>query len=154
MWPVKRQLLKSSNFWLVFCFFSDWLAKELFLVFWPEKIYKNSGLLFSVPIENWLTIAITSALFFIFLFFYIRFVRLQPSRKFCMPFALLLAGGIGNLYDRIFRGFVVDFFRAPNLISRFEGFFNLADVFIVAGIIWIGIIFLSTGYPHSSDCAK
>ncbi len=42
---------------------------------------------------------------------------------------LVLAGGIGNLIDRLFRGFVVDFI----LLKPF-GIFNFADVYIVFGV--------------------
>jgi len=48
------------------------------------------------------------------------------------PFILLLSGSIGNLIDRIFRGFVIDFidiniFNYPN--------FNIADICIVFGVL-------------------
>jgi len=51
-----------------------------------------------------------------------------------IPVTLLLAGGIGNLIDRIFRGYVIDFidvnlFDFPN--------FNIADICIVFGVIVI-----------------
>lgn len=50
------------------------------------------------------------------------------------PFILILSGSIGNLIDRIFRGFVVDFidvnlFNFPN--------FNMADICIVLGFLII-----------------
>lgn len=49
-----------------------------------------------------------------------------------IPITMILAGGIGNLIDRIFRGFVVDFidvnlFNFPN--------FNIADISICLGSI-------------------
>lgn len=55
------------------------------------------------------------------------------------PFILILSGSIGNLIDRIFRGFVVDFidvslFNFPN--------FNIADICIVLGIIIILIKYI------------
>ena len=48
-----------------------------------------------------------------------------------IPFVLILSGSIGNLIDRIFRGYVIDFldfniFNFPN--------FNIADICIVVGI--------------------
>ena len=54
---------------------------------------------------------------------------------------LIIAGGIGNLYDRIFRGFVVDFFE-----FRFMNFavFNVADVFVTVGSFTL-IIYLIAG---------
>lgn len=46
-------------------------------------------------------------------------------------FSMVVAGGIGNLIDRAFRGFVVDYidFRLINFPV-----FNLADCFVVVGI--------------------
>ena len=55
-----------------------------------------------------------------------------------LPCAMILAGSISNLLDRLFRGFVVDFidvklFDFPN--------FNIADIAIVVGIlILIGML--------------
>ena len=56
-----------------------------------------------------------------------------------MPCALILAGSISNLLDRIFRGFVVDFidvnvFNFPN--------FNIADIAIVVGILILIVILI------------
>ena len=45
---------------------------------------------------------------------------------------LILSGGIGNLIDRLFRGYVVDFIRTP-----FIDTFNVADSLIVIGCLWI-----------------
>ena len=55
-----------------------------------------------------------------------------------IPCAMILAGSVSNLIDRLFRGFVVDFidvklFDFPN--------FNIADIAIVVGIlILIGML--------------
>jgi len=45
-------------------------------------------------------------------------------------FMLILAGGIGNLIDRIFRGFVIDFISV-----KWIGVFNFSDMYIVIGVI-------------------
>ena len=45
---------------------------------------------------------------------------------------LILTGGISNLFDRIFRGYVIDFIDT-NLLN-FPSF-NIADISIVIGIV-------------------
>ncbi len=47
----------------------------------------------------------------------------------------VVAGGIGNLIDRIFLGYVVDFIH----FSFFDYIFNFADVCVVSGIIALSI---------------
>ncbi len=53
-----------------------------------------------------------------------------------IPYILVLSGGIGNLIDRVFRGYVIDFIDV-NLFNFPT--FNIADICIVIGIFWIGI---------------
>lgn len=55
--------------------------------------------------------------------------------------ALILAGGIGNLIDRIFRGYVIDYIDINPIIKY--PMFNIADICVVIGciIIVISIIY-------------
>lgn len=56
-----------------------------------------------------------------------------------LTLTLLLAGAVGNLIDRAFRGFVVDMFNV--LFMRFA-VFNVADICVVVGGIAAGIYYL------------
>ena len=70
--------------------------------------------------------------------------RFSPKEKrYRIPMAFVLGGGLGNLIDRIFRGDVVDFISMPWLPwvqwkpFRFVDFpiFNVADIFVTLGAI-------------------
>ncbi|WP_339748641.1 signal peptidase II [uncultured Rubinisphaera sp.] len=62
--------------------------------------------------------------------------KISPLEQ--MAFALVLAGGLGNLLDRIFRqGIVIDFLNL-GIGSVRTGIFNLADVMISVGILMLG----------------
>ena len=52
---------------------------------------------------------------------------------------LILGGGMGNLIDRIFRGYVVDMF---DLLLFQYPIFNLADCFVVVGAVLGAIYYL------------
>ena len=58
---------------------------------------------------------------------------------------MILAGGVGNLIDRLFRGYVVDMFHV--LFMEFA-VFNVADIFVVCGGIAFCIAFL---LPNKSE---
>lgn len=80
-------------------------------------------------------------------------VKLPEEEKLTRwALALLVGGAIGNLYDRVIYGFVVDFF-----LFHLNGFdfpvFNVADVAIDVGvfILFLDIFFLS---PEESDDDK
>jgi len=52
-------------------------------------------------------------------------------KKYQLPvgLVLILSGAVGNFIDRLIKGYVVDFIATPYFI------FNLADLFIVLGVI-------------------
>ena len=67
----------------------------------------------------------------------------STQRLFCFALALILGGALGNLYDRLALGYVVDF-----LLFHYHGYqyywpaFNVADSAITLGVIlllWDGI---------------
>ena len=61
-----------------------------------------------------------------------------------LPVVLIVAGLLGNLIDRVFRGFVVDF-----VDFKFWPVFNLADSLIVIGVIWLLVVILRKDYLDS-----
>jgi len=62
--------------------------------------------------------------------------------------ALVLAGALGNLADRVLRGYVVDFIRLP-----WWPVFNLADVWISIGVGLLAVAMLRH-WPKSADGAS
>jgi signal peptidase II len=67
----------------------------------------------------------------------------QTQKLFCFALALVLGGALGNLYDRLTLGYVVDF-----LLFHYHGYqyywpaFNVADSAISLGVIlllWDGV---------------
>lgn len=74
----------------------------------------------------------------------IYLIRKHQSQKlFCFALALVLGGALGNLYDRLTLGYVVDF-----LLFHYHGYqyywpaFNIADSAITLGVIlllWDGL---------------
>jgi lipoprotein signal peptidase len=57
---------------------------------------------------------------------------LAVNRQWSVGLALVLAGGISNLIDRGVWGTVIDFMR----LGAFS-VFNLADVLLTAGVVWV-----------------
>lgn len=56
-----------------------------------------------------------------------------------VSFSLVIAGGVGNLIDRIFRGSVTDYVHM-GFTSLRTGVFNVADVAISAGFIFLLVL--------------
>jgi signal peptidase II len=58
--------------------------------------------------------------------------KIPAERKMQILGALFLGGVLGNMIDRLFRGFVVDF-----IDLNFWPAFNLADSFLTVSVIWL-----------------
>ena len=91
---------------------------------------KNYGGAFSIGKFQVVTILSIAIIIGILVFLLIK----NNDIKNYTPYILILSGSIGNLIDRLFRGFVVDFINI-NLFN-FPSF-NIADMCIVFGIFYL-----------------
>lgn len=80
---------------------------------------------------------VLTGVFIGFSIFYILTKKLSTMSQ--LGFVLIIAGGIGNLIDRAFRGYVVDFMNM-GIGSLRTGIFNIADMAIVLGIIVLFLV--------------
>lgn len=92
---------------------------------------ENSGAVFgSFAGMRWLLIGVTSIMLIACIWGLFRYR--ERSRMLSTSLILILAGGIGNLIDRLFRGgLVVDYFEVK--FFKFA-IFNFADCCVVVGI--------------------
>jgi signal peptidase II len=88
---------------------------------------ENTGAAFSILYGENSFFIFTSLLVIIILLFW-----LIKERRYNLSFALIFGGALGNLFDRIFRGRVIDF-----LDFRIWPVFNFADTAITIGIFLI-----------------
>ena len=124
---------------------ADEILKILALKFLPDEsqmsgkglvelaIHKNFGLAFDLPI--WLPIlCVLSILIIIGLILLIK-QNWQKNPWLASSAAIICFGALGNLFDRLNYGFVVDYIITPITGSAF----NLSDIVIVVGLfllIW------------------
>ncbi len=87
---------------------------------------------------------------FVLLAFLIVFMLKQPRKTHLMWISsvLLIAGGFGNLVDRIFRGYVPDFIRFVHH-KYFPYIFNVADIAVCVGAVLLAVYILYTGESAS-----
>ncbi|MBQ6143459.1 MAG: signal peptidase II [Clostridia bacterium] len=87
---------------------------------------------------RWILVAIT--IIFIAYFLYLVTIKKIKDRLFILSAAFIVGGGISNLTDRVLHGHVIDYLS----VSFFLPVCNLADYFISAGVILLGIYILKT----------
>ena len=98
---------------------------------------ENRGVAFGMFQNHvWVFTALTSALIAVFIWMIVR--KKFSGKLFYVCAALMIGGGIGNLIDRIFRGFVVDYLS----LSFFPPVCNFADYCITAGAVMLVFILL------------
>ena len=119
--------------------------KVLFIEILPtlfniHKIY-NYGVAFSF-LENKRYLILLFSLILIYFLFNLR-KDLPKTKKYDILFGVILGGIIGNLLDRVFRGYVIDYLETFIFGISFP-IFNLADICITLGII-IMILIMSLG---------
>lgn len=100
---------------------------------------ENRGVAFSLGSGNVFFFIILNVLLIGGLIFFYEKNKKEFNKFANFSIIFIIAGGVSNLLDRIFRGFVVDFIDISELFSF--PVFNIADIFIVVGVI--GLMFSS-----------
>ena len=94
---------------------------------------KNTGIAFGLfKNNNLFMIIVISIIILILLYFYNK----EKNKVFSLNISItmLISGAVGNLIDRIYYGFIVDY-----IVFTFWPAFNLADSLIVIGSITLAV---------------
>ncbi len=93
---------------------------------------KNTGAAFSIFRNHTFALGFVSAITIIGLFIYLYLYRRNNKIDLLsVSIAMIIGGAFGNMIDRFFRGYVVDYFDF-RLIDF--AIFNVADSFVVVGV--------------------
>lgn len=90
--------------------------------------------MFSKASSRWILASLVALISIILFVWLIRLVKSNQEKLSQLSLVLILGGALGNLYDRIFRGYVVDFIDV--YFNNYHWYtFNLADCFVTIGAI-------------------
>ena len=112
---------------------------------------ENRGAAFGImQNKQWFFIAVTIIIFACL--GYMLYNYKIEGKLFFAALVLVVGGGIGNLIDRIFRGYVVDFLQ----FSFFSPVCNLADYFITVGavLLMISVLFCKKNIAKKEAITK
>lgn len=101
---------------------------------------ENRGVAFGMFSDmRWIFVALTSVMLIVIILF--MFKKHPEGKLFYISSGLIIGGGIGNLIDRIFYGYVIDYLS----LSFFPPVCNFADYCITAGtiVLIVYILFFS-----------
>lgn len=105
------------------------------------RYVENTGMAFSMMSDMTLVLTVASGVLTVVMGVLLWKLK-KRGRFLCISLSLIMAGAIGNLIDRIFAGFVVDFIE-----FAFVDFavFNVADICVCVGtaMLVIYILFLA-----------
>ena len=139
-------------------FFSKYMVSKLMTVnetinlidnFFRITYVKNTGAAFSIFSNNTILVIIISIVVIGFLLFYI-YKNKGNNKLENVSYAFILGGAISNLIDRLVYGYVIDFLDFE-ILSYNAPIFNLADTFIVIGVILFLINTLRSRYDGNSS---
>lgn len=103
---------------------------------------KNTGAAFSILDGNTILFSIVAIIIIIAINIYIKKNNLNKIEY--IIFGILSGGIVGNLIDRIFRGYVIDFFDFKIFSYNFP-VFNIADICICLSTLLLIIFTLKSG---------
>lgn len=143
-----KKILKIS-FCIVLVVAMDLISKHyLFLIDYKNLIPNvlsiasnggNTGAAWGMFSGQTIALIIVSVVMIVALFIFNYFIK-NKNTFYCISFGFIIGGALGNLYDRIFLGYVRDFI----FLDFFPTFpvFNVADSFLTIGAVMMAIFIL------------
>lgn len=125
-WLVITNLTEPINF-------SSWFSL---------KFEQNFGVAWSMPIPPTFTIPLNIILLLILIWGGFKYLDMRFSKSKIL-LALIIGGALGNIYDRVMHGYVIDF-----IAFSFWPVFNLADIFLSVGVF---LLILFYGKIHRTS---
>lgn len=98
---------------------------------------KNIGAAFGLG-SRYIVLILSIVIIICMLYVLLKYKKID---KYYLPCTLILSGALGNLIDRIFRGYVIDYIDV-NILNFLN--FNIADICITLGIALLSIKVIKT----------
>lgn len=123
--------------WAVLALIIDRFTKYLALEYLSHEeqgifyLFINKGIIFSIPLPEALINILLAIIIVVVTWFLVRSVKVK-NQKQALALLLILFGALSNFYDRLIYGGAIDFIDLKIL-----PIFNLADVWIVIGVIFV-----------------
>jgi len=114
---------------------------EIISGYFTLSYLENQGAAFGIFEGNFILLYVVAGLFTVVMLVYL-ILKKQKSFLMQFSFGLVLAGAIGNIYDRILQGYVVDFIQWHYLDKYYFPTFNIADTCVSIGTVFLVIYFL------------
>lgn len=143
---MKKKILLFTIFFIVIDQISKWIVSNQLALYDSVIILKNffsftyvqnTGAAFGILEGN---IALFIGITIFFLVYFMK-VILEDNQIYLFKelyYSMVMSGIIGNLIDRLVRGYVIDFFSFTIFSYSFP-VFNVADILIVGGIFFFFI---------------
>ena len=129
-WVLPVLILDRAGKIFALRFLKDGGARNLIRGLLSLAYVENRGMAFGMAQgRGWLLICLTSIIMIALLVYLLSHEK--ESKLFRTGLWLLIGGGLGNLYDRIAYGFVVDFIRLDFISFPV---FNPADIAVCTGV--------------------
>lgn len=126
---------------------SHFIENPVFTNFINFLYVENRGAAFGILQNKRIFFLVLTLVVVIYLLYYfIRNIKSNP-KLLNISLSLIVSGALGNFYDRLFHGFVVDFIE-----FSFFSFpvFNVADILVTIGSVFL-IIFIIFGKMDGED---
>lgn len=109
---------------------------------------KNTGAAFGIFMNSKVTLIIITLMLIVYLI--IELKKNINNKVISISLSLIISGALGNLIDRIFRGYVVDFISFT-IFDKEMAIFNVADTFITFGVVLLLIYLFKEGKHERSN---